>query len=62
MPAPSPLARQASIEFQKLGELLRTPVGMGMDGENNACASNHSLRGSVRLDELEKGLDLIGVS
>jgi len=60
LPASSPLAHQASIELQELGKLLRTPVGMGMNGEDNACTSNDGLRSPVGLDEMEQELDLSG--
>ena len=57
LPASSPLAHQASIELQELGKLLRTPVGMGMNGEDNACTSNDGLRSPVGLDEMEQELE-----
>src|SRR6266487_3043994 len=58
MPAASPFAHKTSIELQELGKLARTPSGMGMNGQDNACASGHGLRCPVRLDELEEWLDL----
>jgi hypothetical protein len=33
---------------------------MGLSGQDNACASNHGLRGSVRLDELVERFDIRG--
>src|SRR6266536_2778470 len=58
VPAASPFAHKTSIELQELGKLSRTPSGMGMNGQDNACASGHGLRRPVRLDKLEEWLDL----
>ena len=45
--------------MQGPSKLLRAPVGMGMRGEDNLCASNYGLWGPMRLDEMKELLDLI---
>jgi len=51
-PAASPLPDETSFEAKRLSELLGTPAGMGMSGEDNLGAFGHRLRRPARLSEL----------